>query len=92
LLITNLNFLFSLKFIYVDGTFEFCAKHFYQLFSIRGYKDDPYVPLVFFLLQDKQTNTYITTLKSIILYFSDNRLHFDPTKVTVDLHGLTQKF
>jgi len=67
LLITNLNFLFSLASIYVDGTFEYCAKHFYQLFSFHGYKDNSYVPLVFSLLQDKQKSTYTQTLSFIAL-------------------------
>ncbi|KAF0762666.1 Uncharacterized protein FWK35_00015867 [Aphis craccivora] len=38
----NVNFLCSLESIYVDGTFEYCAKHFYQLFSIHGYKNFVY--------------------------------------------------
>jgi len=82
--ITNLNFLCSLESIYVDGTFEYCAKHFNQLFSIHGYKDNSYVPLVFCLFQDKQKETYIKTLKPIILYCSDHGLQFKPTQVTVD--------
>jgi len=52
LLITNLNFLCSLESIYINGTFEHCAKHLYQLFSIHGYKDNLYVSFVFCLLQD----------------------------------------
>jgi len=80
LLITNLNFLCSLKSIYVDGTFEYCAKHFYQLFSIHDYEDNShYVSLVFCLLRDKQKDTYIKTLKLIILNWSDHGLQFKPT-------------
>jgi len=88
---TNLNFLYSLESIYVDGTFEYCAKHFNQLFSIHGYKDNSYVPLVFYLLHDKQKETYIKTLKSITLYCSDHGLQFKPTQVTVDfVQGLEE--
>jgi len=91
LLIINLNFLCSLETIHVDGTFEYCTKHFYQLFSIHGYKDNSYyVPLVFYQLQDEQKDTYTKTLKSINFYCSDNGLQFKPIKVTVDLRPLQE--
>lgn len=54
--ITNLSFLCSLESIYVEKTFEYCAKHFYQLFSIHSYKDySDYVLLVF----SKQAKRYL---------------------------------
>jgi len=73
-----------LESIYVDGTFEYCTKHFNRFISIHGYKDNSYVPLVFCLLQDKQRETYIKSLKSITLYCSDHGLQLKPTQVTVD--------
>jgi len=42
------------------------------------------VLLVFCLLQDKQKETYIKTLKSITLCCSDHCLQFKPTQVTVN--------
>jgi hypothetical protein len=35
---TNLNFLCSVETWYMDGTFQYCAKYFYQLYTIHGYK------------------------------------------------------
>ena len=36
------------------------------------FNNNSYIPLVFCLLQDKQTDTYMKILKSIILYRSDH--------------------
>lgn len=40
--------------------------------------------MFFQYFQNKQKDTYIKTLKSIILYCSDRDLQFKPTEVTVD--------
>ncbi|KAL8584038.1 hypothetical protein ACOMHN_022378 [Nucella lapillus] len=39
--------------VFGDGTFEFCPKFFYQLYTIHGYKNGHYLPCAFFLLQSK---------------------------------------
>lgn len=44
----NKSVLITLKTIYVDGTFQYCAKHFLQMFKIHGLINDHYIPLVFF--------------------------------------------
>jgi len=36
---SNLEFLCSCDKIFIDGTFEFCPKYFYQLFTIHGLKN-----------------------------------------------------
>lgn len=36
-LVSNLEALCNVDILYVDITFEYCAKHFLQLFSIQGY-------------------------------------------------------
>uniref|UniRef100_A0A6P7FTH5 Uncharacterized protein LOC114330857 n=1 Tax=Diabrotica virgifera virgifera TaxID=50390 RepID=A0A6P7FTH5_DIAVI len=59
---SNLEFLADLDTIYIDGTFEYCPKFFKQMFSIHGLKDH-YIPLVFFLLPNKQKHTYTLALK-----------------------------
>jgi hypothetical protein len=51
-------FLSKLNTLYVDGTFNYCAKYFCQLFTIHGILNDNYIPLVFFLLKDKNQKTY----------------------------------
>lgn len=55
---TNLTFLSKLKTLYVDGTFQYCPKHFLQMFTIHGLINDYYIPLAFFLLPNKETKTY----------------------------------
>jgi hypothetical protein len=62
----NLKFLCSVDTIYVDGTFDYCPKYFYQLFTVHGYKNGQYVPLVFALLPSKKTATY-TTYSSLLI-------------------------
>jgi hypothetical protein len=62
----NLKFLCSVDTIYVDGTFDYYPKYFYQLFTIHGYKNGQYVPLVFALLPSKKTATY-TTFSSLLI-------------------------
>jgi hypothetical protein len=44
----NIKVLCDVNKFYVDGTFKSCPKHFYQLFTIHGLKNDVYLPLVFF--------------------------------------------
>lgn len=56
----NLNTLCSLKTMYVDGTFKYCTKFFVQLFTIHGLSNGHYIPLVFFLLNNKECETYAT--------------------------------
>jgi len=53
----NLNFLCDVQTIYMDGTFQYSARFFSQTFTIQGYKNGHYVPLVFCLLPDKKTKT-----------------------------------
>lgn len=44
--------------LYVDSKFEYCAKHYIQLFTIvRGYLNGLYVPLAFSLLQNESNDT-----------------------------------
>lgn len=40
-----------MKTIYVDGTFKYCPKLFYQLFTIHGLSNGYYIPLVFFFIE-----------------------------------------
>lgn len=47
---TNLRFLSTVDNIYMDGTFDYSARFFLQFFSIHGYLNGYYVPLVFLLI------------------------------------------
>jgi len=54
----NLNTLSTVKTIYVDGTFKYCTKFFLQLFTIHGLSNGHYIPLVYFLLNNKECESY----------------------------------
>lgn len=55
---TNLKILSTAEWIYMDGTFEDSFKFFLQLFTIHGYLNGHYIPLVFCLLKAKTQNIY----------------------------------
>jgi len=63
----NLEFLSKIKTVYVDSTFEYCTTFFCQLFTVHGLFNNYYVPLVYYLLKDKQTITYSEAFKAIDL-------------------------
>jgi hypothetical protein len=44
--------------IFIDGTFKYCPKFFFQLYSIHGCKNGNYIPLVFALLPLKTEECY----------------------------------
>jgi len=52
-----------MKTVFMDGTFKSFPKLFYQLFIIHGAKDNNYFPLVFFLLPNKNSTTYIQAFR-----------------------------
>lgn len=81
---TNLTFLCKSKVIYMDGTFQYCAKHFKQMFTIHGFFNGHYIPLVFCLLSDKNSNTYKLCIEKIIEHCLKLDLHFQPSRVVVD--------
>jgi hypothetical protein len=62
---TNLKFLSSVDTIYMDGTFDYCTRFFMQIFTIHGFQNGHYVPLVFCLLSNKLTYSYVFVLRSI---------------------------
>jgi len=49
----NLNFMTSTSEFFADGTFNYAPKLFTQLYTINGYKNAFYVPVVYFLLPNK---------------------------------------
>jgi hypothetical protein len=50
----NLKFLFTVsEEIFADGTYKCCSKYFKQLYTIHGFKNGHYTPLVFCLLPSK---------------------------------------
>jgi hypothetical protein len=45
-----------MKGIFIDGTFKYCPKYFYQLYSLHGCKNGNAIALVFALLPAKSGN------------------------------------
>ncbi|KAL4091005.1 hypothetical protein QTP88_025749 [Uroleucon formosanum] len=80
----NLNVLCDVTYIYMDGTFNVCPKFFTQLFTIHGLKDDVYIPLVFFLLPDKQKITYELAFKYLVDHCSLHCMTLAPVQVFID--------
>ncbi|CAI6348294.1 unnamed protein product [Macrosiphum euphorbiae] len=92
---SNLEFLSKIKTVYVDGTFEYCTKFFCQLFTVHGLFNNYYVPLVYFLLKDKQTISYSKAFKAIDLECSKLCQDFKIDVIYVDfevsIHKAIQK-
>lgn len=80
----NLNFLCNAEILYMDGTFSYCTKFFKQLFTIHGFFNGHYIPLVFCLLQDKREETYRLCLSKIYDLCKNYNLVFSPKEVVVD--------
>ena len=81
---SNLNCLSQCQTFYMDGTFKYCAKFFFQLFSIHGLRNGHYIPLVFCLLPNKQVATYITLFNSLLSLSNDQHIFLNPQKIVVD--------
>ena len=55
---TNMEVLRQSEVIYVDSTFEYCPKHFKQMFTLHVLLQEQYIPVVFALLPDKAEASY----------------------------------
>jgi DNA-binding protein Fis len=80
----NLKFLSESETIFMDGTFEYAPKHSLQMFTIHGFSNGVYVPLVFCLLKDKKKETYINAIKSVQEECLKRRLQLQPRWIVVD--------
>lgn len=82
---TNIAFLRKSASVYMDGTFEYCPKYFYQLYTIHGFINNTYVPLLFALLPDKTINTYTNLFEKI------RKLDIIPNTFVVDFEIAVHK-
>jgi hypothetical protein len=55
----NIMCLKTVSRVYMDATFEYCLGCFYRLYIIHGLVNNVCIPLVFALLPDKTSDTYI---------------------------------
>lgn len=87
----NLHFLSHVENVYVDGTFKYSARFFEQMFTIHGYKNGHYIPLVFCLLVNKSVQTYEFLFKKITDKCNSLGLRLSPLKCTVDFEYAIHK-
>lgn len=81
---SNLEYLAKIDNIFMDGTFTYAPKYFYQFFTIHGVDNGNYVPLVFCLLPNKTEETYKSLFNHLKSKCEEYELHFNPKHITVD--------
>lgn len=82
--LTNLAAICSSEYVHMDGTFKFCVRHYYQLFTLFGFINDQYIPLVFCVLENKSMCTYEYCLRFIKDECRKNGFTFDPKNIVID--------
>ncbi|XP_054276641.1 uncharacterized protein LOC128995650 [Macrosteles quadrilineatus] len=80
----NVEYLKTVDHIFMDGTFSYAPKHFYQMFTIHSVENGNYVPLIFCLLPDKKELTYKALFKLLCEKFQEQGFLFTPKQITVD--------
>jgi hypothetical protein len=82
---SNLEFLTnSAEEIFVDGTFRFCPKFVYQLYTIHGFRNGHFVPLVFALLSGKSDTVYRNMWNSLKAACTERNFNLQPKLIHVD--------
>jgi hypothetical protein len=76
----TLDSLETFDFILADGTFKSAPKYFGQLYSIHGYRNGWYIPLIFCVLSDKSRATYDRMWQLI----KHHCPHLHPTEMSMD--------
>lgn len=82
--VSNLKYLMTCSTLFVDGTFKSSPSLFSQLFTIHGFKNTSYIPLVFSLLPDKKQETYEALFGHLTNEISKLGLVFSPETIFVD--------
>lgn len=81
---TNLRHLCKCSKIFMDGTFKYCPKYFLQVFTIHGFCNGHYTPLVFCLLKNKASDTYQNCFNLLISKCADLCLQLQPSEIVID--------
>ena len=55
---TSVEYIKDVQLLFGDGTFKSAPKQCYQIYTIFGFKDRHYIPVVFFLLPSKSKTVY----------------------------------
>jgi hypothetical protein len=81
---TNLRTLAACDTVLMDGTFRSCPRFFMQLYTIFGYANNCYLPLVYALLCNKEQSTYERFLHTVIQQCVSMNLVFKPVVILTD--------
>ena len=88
---TNLQCLADVSDVFMDGTFKCCPKFFAQLYTVHGYNNGNYVPLLYMLLPGRSENVYRQAFEIIITKCSDSGLTFSPSVFHIDFESAVIK-
>lgn len=88
---SNVKFMCSQDQFYVDGTFDYCPKHFLQLFTIHAYCNEHYVPVLFCLLKNKKKETYKQLFQCVILKCRELGYDWNPKTIVADFEKAIHK-
>lgn len=66
----------------MDDTFKYYNKYFTQMFTIHAFNNGHYTPLVFFLLPNKNFETYFCTFNKLVRKCSEIGLSLALKSVT----------
>ncbi len=73
-----------MKDIFIDGTFKYCPKYFYQLYSLHGCKNGNAIGLGFALLPAKSEDCYINMWDLLIAACRERNLVLQPEVFHID--------
>ena len=82
---TNLDFMCNAATeLYADGTFKCAPKFYAQLFTIHGFCNGHYVPLIFACLPDKAESTYSSMISKILEKVRQGGFSLNPQRIVLD--------
>jgi hypothetical protein len=82
---TNLKFLNKPDIhLFADGTFQYCPKFYYHLYTIHAFRNGQYIPYAFFLLPDKTKPTYINIFQHVVQSCSHSGVNLDISVLHLD--------
>lgn len=89
--LSNLEAVGKTQRIYVDGTFDYCAKYFTQMFTIHGFLHGHYIPLMVCLLPNKKSETYERLFLLVQDKCSKININFDFKEIVCDFEMAIHK-
>lgn len=87
----NLECLCLVDELFMDGTFRCCPRFFTQLYTIHGYMNGNYIPLVFILLPGKSELIYRSAFSSLLTMCTERGFLLTPSVIHVDFEDTVMK-